>query len=216
MQVEGDPSRLSELLFPNGLIPQIITLIVETWPKLAKPCDDEDEPKITHRFVKLLDSESRAKRLRLRIQAHVKELEMLNEATGKGFGEIDIHIPHGYDTRCYFAIEAKKLNTLCRNGRRVSGAGAYVGEEGLICFITGKYGKYQSEAGMLGYVMDGNCTKAKERITHAIERRADDLGIPRPVCLSQSAAIPSDPAVFETQHTVARGPLKVHHILVAV
>jgi hypothetical protein len=77
----------------------------------------EDEPKITNRFVKSMQIRATAEGLKFRVVAHQKELEHLDEATGKGFAEIDILVPHGYDHRCYFGIEAKKLGTKSDAGK---------------------------------------------------------------------------------------------------
>lgn len=62
MRVEGEAEVLYQILFPHGLVPQILRLIVDTWSLFQRPTDDEDEPKITNRFVLALQHEGRQHR----------------------------------------------------------------------------------------------------------------------------------------------------------
>src|SRR5687768_17420658 len=142
MRVEGEADELSQELFPHGLVPQILRLVVDAWESFERPTDAEDEPKITNRFVGALQHEGRRRRARFRVMPHVKDVEKLDPATGKGFVEIDIYVPHGYDHRCYFGIEAKKLNTRTAAGKWESQAGDYVGKEGMGCFVDGRYARF--------------------------------------------------------------------------
>jgi hypothetical protein len=215
MRVEGAGDALSQLLFPEGLIPQILNLLVETWKTLTKPTEEEDEPKITNRFVKSMQQRSRAEGLKFRVMAHVKELEHLNETTGKGFAEIDILVPSGGDYRCYFAIEAKKLNTTNGANAWESQAGEYVGKDGMGCFVEGRYAPYQSQGGMVGYVMDGDCPKAKASITKAITKKAGELKAKMPDALGSSRHLPHSPHAFETMHALDRAAFTIHHLLLA-
>ena len=59
MRVEGDAEELSADLFPHGLVPQILQLLVDAWTSFRRPPRDEDEPKITNRFVNALENERR-------------------------------------------------------------------------------------------------------------------------------------------------------------
>lgn len=179
MRVEGQANELNQALFPHGLVPQILRLLVDVWGIFEHPAQNEDEPKITNRFVLALQAERRRRQVRFRIMPHVKGVEDLDPETGKGFVEIDIYVPHGYDERCYFGIEAKKLNTTTSD-KWESQAGDYAGKEGMGCFVDGRYAGYQCEGAMLGYVMDGDCPRAKASISEAIEKRADALRVPAP------------------------------------
>src|SRR5439155_9049568 len=102
MSVEGEAEDLYQELFPHGLVPQILRLIVDTWGLFQRPIDGEDEPKITHRFVVALHQEGRRRRARFRVTPHSKDLEKLDTETGKGFVEIDICVFQNYEPRCYF------------------------------------------------------------------------------------------------------------------
>lgn len=212
MRVEREADELYQELFPHGLVPQILSLVVDTWESFDHPKDTEDEPKITNRFVRALQNEGRRRRARFRPMPHVKDVEEVNLNTGKGFVEIDIYVPHGYDSRCYFAIEAKKLNTAGATRKRKSKAAEYVGTNGMGCFVDGRYSGYQSEGAMVGYVMDGNCTRAKNGITAAIKRRAKILRVPLPFTTMPAKTLPNYPYAFETRHILSRGEFTIHHV----
>jgi hypothetical protein len=215
MRVEGEPDEFSDILFPHGLIPQILRLIVDTWGLFQRPTDDEDEPKITNRFVVVLEQERRRRGGRFRVMPHVKDVENLEPETGKGFVEIDIYVPYGYDSRCYFGIEAKKLNTTSPGGKRKSQAGDYVGKEGMGCFVDGRYASYQCAGAMVGYVMDGDCAKAKRSINKSIEKKADSLRVPVPCRLHPTEYLTDHPHAFETRHDLERGEFTIFHVLLA-
>lgn len=215
MTVEGEADDLYRQLFPHGLVPRILRFIVETWETFLRPTDDEDEPKITNRFVRAMQAERRRRRVPFRVEAHTKDVEKLDPATGKGYVEIDICLPHGYDSRCYFGIEAKKLNTTDSEGKWESQAGEYTGKEGMGCFIDGRYASYQCEGAMVGYVMDGDCQKAKHKISEAIDKRADALRVPAPCPMHPAEALPDNPHAFETQHNLDRGDFTIYHLLLA-
>jgi hypothetical protein len=215
MRVEGEADDLYRELFPHGLIPQILRLIVDTWGLFQRPTDDENEPKITNRFVVALQHEGRRRRARFRIMPHVKDVEKIHWETGKGFVEIDIYVPYGYESRCYFGIEAKKLNTTSPGGKWESQAGNYAGEEGMGCFVDGRYASYQCEGAMVGYVMDGNCAQAKTSITESIEKRADALRVPVPCPLHTAEHLADYPHAFETRHRLDRGEFTIYHVLLA-
>ena len=215
MRVEGEADDLYLELFPHGLVPQILNLVVDTWSFFRRPVNGESEPKITNRFVLALQTEGRRRRAQFRIEPHGKDVEQLDLETGKGFVEIDILVPYGYEARCYFGIEAKKLNTTSPAGKPESKAGNYAGREGMGCFVDGRYASYQCEGAMVGYVMDGNCAKATTSIVDAIERRADALRVPVPLPVRASQHLPDYPHAFETEHQLDRGAFTIYHVLLA-
>jgi hypothetical protein len=144
-----------------------------------------------------------------------QDLERLDPATGKGYVEIDICIRSNYEHRCYFGIEAKKLNTTSAGGKWESQAGKYAGEDGMGCFIDGRYAGYQCEGAMVGYVMDGDCPKAKCKISEAIDKRAAGLRVSAPCPLHPAEALPDNPDAFETRHNLDRGDFTIYHVLLA-
>jgi hypothetical protein len=216
MRVEGEANDLREELFPDWLAPEILELLVGTWETFQRPTDDEDEPKITNRFVVALQRERRRRHLQFSVRPHDIDLEGLDPATGKGYVEIDICIrSSSYEDRCYFGIEAKKLNTTGPDGKWRSQAGEYAGKKGMGCFIDGRYAGYQCEGAMVGYVMDGDCPKAKRHISKAIDKRAGDLRVPKPCPLRPTEALSGNTDAFETRHSLDRGEFTIYHVLLA-
>jgi hypothetical protein len=213
MRVEGDAPELTEVLFPDGLVPQILNLLVDTWQGFRRPTDDEPEPKITNRYVLALQAERRKRGLRFRVEPHPKDIEHLDETTGRGWVEIDIMVPHGYDSRCYFGIEAKKLNCTTESGKD-SRSGAYVGKEGMGCFVDGRYACHQTQGAMVGYVMDSDCAAAKDSVRDSMSRKATELKMSTPCKLEPSRHLPVNPDAFETRHDVRDG-FTIHHVLLA-
>lgn len=83
---------------------------------------------------------------------------------GKARPRVDIEfelVRHG--TRPLLRFEAKRLGP----GHSTS---AYLGEDGLGCFLSGKYPLNHPEAGMLGYVQDGNAGAWAKRIASGLNK----------------------------------------------
>jgi hypothetical protein len=144
---------------------------------------------------------------------HVKDVEHLDNESGTGFCEIDILVPYGFESRCYFGIEAKKVNTRSPSGKWESQAGEYVGRNGMGCFIDGRYACFQSEGAMVAYVMDGDCESARSSISDSIERQAEYLRLPIPCPQYAVPYLPEYSEAFETRHQLDRGEFKIFHIL---
>jgi hypothetical protein len=215
MRIEGEALDLYQALFPHGLVPQILQLMVDAWNSFRHPTNDEDEPKITNRYVKAMRVEGRRRGARFRVESQYPELEQLDPDTGKGFGLIDICVPYGYESRCYFGIEAKKLNTSDAHGKPDPNAREYAGDKGMGRFVSGRYSGYQCEGAMVGYVMDADCTKARASISKAIDERARELRVPVSCPLHPAQALPNHPDAFETRHALDRGEFTLHHVLLA-
>jgi hypothetical protein len=69
-------------------------------------------------------------------------------------------------TRPRLRFEAKRLG-------RHHGVGQYLGEDGLGCFISGRYPLTHPEAGMLGYVQSNDETTWAAKIAMALTRAPD-------------------------------------------
>ncbi len=70
--------------------------------------------------------------------------------------------------RLRFSFEAKRMY----HGGSV---GAYLGNEGLGCFIGGEYGFNESAAGMLGYVQNRTAEEWSERIKVKMESKREAI-----------------------------------------
>jgi len=207
MTMAGDPFDWADL-FPKGLVPDVIQLILDTWNSFKKPNNGEREPDITARFGKDLSSRNRKlDKIPVLIETEV-------DAAGNTPGRIDFKVTHGYRPEVYFGIEAKKLRYLS-GSRRVSNASEYVGKEGMMRFITGKYSPNQEHAGMLGYVMDGKCNKAHVALNKQINNDRIKLKI-NANGFNQNCSQTSKQYVCETCHTLVHRKFILHHILLGV
>lgn len=88
--------------------------------------------------------------------------------TGEELGRIDLCLLYGHEESVYFAFECKRLNVPFPSGMK-SLAGEYVGSQGMMCFVTGKYADGHEHGGMIGFVMSGDVGTAIQAVRHAIE-----------------------------------------------
>ena len=123
---------------------------------------------------------------------------------------VDIAVIVHHDRAMYLAYECKKLNVTGADGARRSQAGAYVGEEGMMRFVTEKYSENLPVGCMLGYVMDGDLRFAYAKIEATIAAKRQDLGLEGPL----EAESPIDPAQrFVTKHARDGKRIEMHHAL---
>ena len=123
---------------------------------------------------------------------------------------VDMAVIVGHDRAMYLAYECKKLNVTGADGARRSQAGAYVGEEGMMRFVTEKYSENLPVGCMLGYVMDGDLSFAYARIEAAIMAEEQSLGLQGPL----EAEPPIAPAQrFVTKHIRDGKWIEMHHAL---
>ena len=94
-----------------------------------------------------------------------------------GAARVDIAVIIGNDRTAYLAYECKRLNVTGADGARRSQAGAYVGEDGMMRFVTEKYAEGLPLGCMMGYVMDGDVDFAFLRIEAAMMAERLALGL---------------------------------------
>jgi len=211
MSIAGNSSQWAPL-FPDGLMSDIITLILDGWSTFPKPRRHEHEDPIT---AKLREHLCPAKiQRRLPVTIWLQSLET-DRTTGRQIGRLDIRFLHGYRERVYLAFECKRLNVTYPSGKRASLASEYV-EEGMMRFVTEQYAGGLDKGGMLGYIMDGNMTRATRAVRNAIDKRRASLHMKKGESLSCSSLFPKDNRVKETEHRVRRKGFDIHHVFLAV
>jgi hypothetical protein len=129
---------------------------------------------------------------------------------GKCRPRIDVFAERTWDRpRPRFCFEAKRLN-------HSGSAAAYVGDEGLGRFLSGKYAKNDSDAGMLGYVQIGTPGDWAAKIERKLdqERAAHGLDATGQVWHPESL-VPSLTHSYTTTHTRNGHPFQVFHVLLA-
>jgi hypothetical protein len=194
--------------FPTALLPRVFDMICNEWPKSPRPDDNPIENRITNRFVGHLIRVMRKETspaFRFTYRPKLASADSDSET-----GEVDIRID-SFSCRqeAYFVFECKRLNINGKSGL-ATGASAYVGKEGMGCFISGKYPTTCGCGGMLGYVMDQNVDSAIASINTALSGHKDQLQLCCPHLL-QTAAI--HPDVWQTLHGKEVPVLTLYHLL---
>jgi hypothetical protein len=207
MSAVGDASLWGDL-FPDNLIPDILQLVVDTWQSFSKPASSDHEVPISRRFCEDLRRGKDQRSLPFSIWPESSETD---PESGKELGRIDIRFVHGYRERVYFAFECKRL----RINQSNQNIGEYVGKNGMVRFINGKYAKSLDSGGMIGYVMDGEVTKAIAAVSNAIENKSDKLNLLAGTGMTQSSFVPNGP-VNETYHTISAKMFTIYHLFLGI
>jgi len=207
----GDASLWADL-FPDHLIPNILGLVVKTWQSFQKPRPLDHEVPISRRFREALRKGKNLHELPFTIWPESPETD---PGTGKEMARIDIRFLHGWREDVYFAFECKRLRIPYESGLQ-SNTGEYVGANGMMRFITGKYGKGLTSGGMIGYVMDGNLRTAVPSVKKAIDKNRIDLCLVFGTGLTSSSMMPRNKIVKETRHDLATREFAIYHVFLAV
>jgi hypothetical protein len=116
----------------------------------------------------------------------------------------------------YFAIEAKRLHVTFKSGWQSLISEYVTGDEGMMCFIEGRYAKGLASGGMLGYVFDGEVETARSSIGVSIEANHKQLrccAVPR---FGPSSVLKGDSRVSESAHSRPQGAFTIYHLFLAV
>jgi hypothetical protein len=200
-------------LFPTEEIPRIINVVLSYAATIRKHHETEREDTISNRLHKLLRKD---KMFRAAPFFPFREHPIFDESDKEGqSGRIDINFicPPGDET--YFAIEAKRLHVTFRSGWQSLVSEYVTGDQGMMCFVTGRYSGTQQAAAMLGYVFDGDVVRARCGIDSSVRKNARHLKL-SPPCLLQSSSILLGRLVDETHHQLASRPFTIYHLLVSV
>jgi hypothetical protein len=208
----GNPDDFRDL-FPEEFIPAILGLITESWGKFEKPRDTHEVP-ITQAFCLLLQREKNLTDLPFKIRW---ELSLLDSMTCDDLGRADLLFDFIGTAReeVYFLFECKRLNVLSSSGRQ-SRAGEYVGDDGMMCFITDKYSAGLPAGGMIGYVMDGEIARAISSVGRAILKNQTKLGLRNGSGLGCCQLMPKKRSVKETWHDLPGRAFVIYHLFLKV
>jgi hypothetical protein len=113
----------------------------------------------------------------------------------------------GNGRRPEYFFEAKRLS------RRGHGAGKYVAEDGMGCFISGVYASRYNEAAMLGYVQSDSLPAWKEKLQNAMNKNRTKLRLKPPQ--SDHKVIEAFPLEWMSEHErseITRS-IMIYHIL---
>lgn len=197
--------------FQQNLIPVVLALVISAWDSMEKPGQTAYEDDISVKlYAALINGKDRNRHMFL---IRYEDVE-IDTDLAKETGRKDIVFFPANDEDIYFCLEAKRLNALVSGVRR-SLADEYV-REGMQRFVDGKYARFVRHGGMLGYVLDGQITRAAKNIEANIRRRAKELRMTIPGRFLPSSVRPNDPSAKETHHL--RGHemalFRIHHLFV--
>lgn len=214
MSVLGSSAGWSDLL--EQMLPDILTLVLDTWHGLQRPLRSRREGAISELLCRALRENRRVRELPLYVMLEMVEIE---GALRRRHGRLDIaFLPSGGsgapDERIYFCLECKRLN-VTRDGRHRRGGADYV-VHGMRRFVTGQYADCVRHGGMLGYVLDGDTAGAMENVAANIRRRHRELGMAAPGELRASSLLPLPTARESDHRRGTRRTLRLHHLFVGV
>ncbi len=147
---------------------ELMKCVEKIWPIVVSRLSSTDlEDRISERLVDVLRKERDVWNLGfLDIQFKLREEDKQGDFTTKGIIDIVLFLDNSYQK--YIAYEAKRLNTVNSDGKRTgSQAGKYI-EEGVVRYVTAQYAEKLPYGCMIGYVMDGDCQFASEKIVSAL------------------------------------------------
>jgi hypothetical protein len=198
--------------FPNALVPSVFGLMLSEWPNAPRPTGNPLENRITNLFVGHLQRAMRNyefPQFKFTLRPKAADPEADSES-----GEFDIAVD-SFSRRpdAFLIVECKRLNVETNTGFR-SGAGSYIGDEGMGCFISGQYQSGGNIGGMLGYVMTRSIDDAIEAINQQLAAGHKALRIQQPFELQESAIVANEPHVRQTTHTLDDGDFEIVHLFV--
>ena len=124
-------------------------------------------------------------------------------------GYIDFAIFFDRNQENYIAYECKRLNVSFPSGSK-SLSDKYV-SEGLMRYVSAQYAQELPFGVMVGYVLDGNASKAIDAVKSQIKKKSSPLhcyNSPPTVDLSAVSFIPR----FSTSHSRPSGEIEVQHL----
>ncbi len=214
ISIVGDAAGWKRDLFPEGFVPDILKLVINAWKKFSKPNRLDLEVKINKAFTKILRSEKTD--LPFKILPEVTVFKENNDNEGR----IDIQFSYigTADEDNYFAFECKRLRIPYPPPQKLSTNNSdYVGDQGMRCFVTGKYSSRVRHGGMIGYVMDGKTDSAIISVTKLINKKRTELKLVSGTSLGISSIMVKHRNVKETKHNLAFSRnFTIYHIFLSV
>lgn len=214
--IVGNTGSWKKDLFPDALIPDILELVVETWKIFKKPNRLDHEVPISRAFTdKLRLEKNRNGDLPFKIWYELPEIDTTDDADGR----IDICFDYIGTPRedVYFAFECKRLRIPYPSlSRPATNNSDYVGDQGMMCFVTGRYGGSVANGGMIGYVMDGKVSPAIISVGKLIKSKQAVLKLSMNMGLESSSLLPNLKNIKETKHSLGKKKFTIHHVFLAV
>jgi hypothetical protein len=204
--------------FKEDYLAEIFTAIAIAWANMSSPKRNEIEDRITFRLAGWLANDPQFEDSPYDFVAQYWLLGL----RGQALGRLDLRIKHRYSQRDYFAFEAKRLHVTYPSGKLSTEYATYSGEDGMMAFVKGQYCKGLPCAGMLGYVMDNESTRAWTGLRNRIDSKRRQLRLTKgsqlgkselSYCISNSK---QGTLLGETTHELTRRRLRLFHLFLPV
>lgn len=165
-------------LFPNEEIPHILDAITRCMSGIRKLAPQEHETHITKRLCIKLKADTA-----LRDRPVWPDREAVDDdEEANAEGRLDLRFmlqDPALKPPPYFAVEAKRLHVTFPSGWQSLVPEYVTGDQGMMCFITGRYSKGLKSGAMLGYVFDGDITRAAKSIAKRVAENSKSLRVAR-------------------------------------
>lgn len=195
--------------FPRELLPEIFEVVIETWPSFCEQMPKRPiERRLNHSFTRCLQRTARNRRTRFNFDCHYPLLDPNGDVE---LGELDIRVTASLAEDVYFAFECKRLYPTKARSR----AETYTGLEGMQCFLTGQYDGKAGAAGMLGYVIHGGASRARDAVAERIQEDQKYLLLEPPAQLMASALHPEFPQIEQTKHSKPCRGFVIYHLFLS-
>jgi hypothetical protein len=209
-------------LFPDDEIPRILRIVERCAKGLRKlaPCESENSlsDRLYHRIVRDPAFREVPAELYRELPGYREGEEDTEPAKPGPIGRVDFVFKNGTGAQKpypEFVIEAKRLNVTFPRAGHHSLVPEYVtGDQGMMCFITGRYAATQCSGAMLGYVFDGNIASARAAIAKAVAANPEKLRLEDGAVLTPT--IHPGLCADETLHDLTNRRFRLYHLLAAV
>jgi len=206
------------LILDDGFLPDILEIMLEAWSLVSIHDKKTLEPRITALWQIQCCHVNQSRYFEFgspwKIETHFDffhEVQNNDPVTGKQISRKDIVVRLYGSIPCnsaarnapYLVVESKKLMT----SRDIS---EYVGENGMLCFLNGKYDPFKSHVAMAAYVMTDEIDEIKNDVLRKIKSLSDRLNIAD--IFTSWAILPEYPRHSTTQHLVKGMPISIHHL----
>ena len=211
--------------FPESEVPFILSAVLRCASVLKKQEDCEHENYVTIRLAKLLLRDAVMLARPVQLDLEVWEIDRIKPEV---LGRLDLRyiystgISHPWPC---FAIEAKRLHVTFPKGGWKSLVSEYVTgdtekpdeeEQGMMCFVTGRYSGGLRAGAMVGYVYDADVGRASNGVFDAITKHARKLKLSTSHQITVSDIIPNESRISESIHHLAGGTFTIYHVLFSV
>ena len=180
----------------------------------AENLSQAEETSITGELVRgvreVLESEDAEAWMQL-FDVHDDPPQNVSGKLGRSRPRVDIEFVRlsGRGKRPRFHIEAKRLY-------RSDSVEKYFGEDGLGCFIVGRYAAQEAAGGMLGYVQTDAALKWLERLRTGFAERAETLRVASGTTIAEAEGLQDIAPLQMSRHgrePAAMGQIAIFHLL---